>query len=163
MGDVTILFLPLGARACSSGSSLPSCEKRFSGEYDFIHCSSSARWTGLSRTLPKGTWWERQLPSDLRPSTVFGPVQPLGERNTIMGHSGRDSSATPCASAACLMEAMRSRHLSSVAAKSLCVSSGSPRSVTKKGLCPYPTMRACSSASEMRARTVGFDILKPFK
>ena len=26
----------------------------------------------------RGTWWERNVPSTGKPSTIFGPVQPLG-------------------------------------------------------------------------------------
>ena len=33
-----------------------------------------------------GTWCERQKLSALRPSTVFGPVQPLGLRSTVKVH-----------------------------------------------------------------------------
>ncbi len=32
-----------------------------------------------------GTWWARNEPSIGLPSTTFGPVQPLGERSTIIG------------------------------------------------------------------------------
>ena len=40
-------------------------------------------------TSASGTWWARQHPSTLWPSTSFGPVQPLGLRSTIIGHRGR--------------------------------------------------------------------------
>ena len=33
----------------------------------------------------KGTWCERKVPSVCSPSTVFGPVQPLGVTSTIAG------------------------------------------------------------------------------
>ena len=36
-----------------------------------------------------GTWCERKVPSICRPSTIFGPVQPLGELSTIIGQRGR--------------------------------------------------------------------------
>ena len=47
-------------------------------------------WSGLSMS-PIGTWCERNVPSTGRPSTTFGPVQPLGERKTIIGQRGRAS------------------------------------------------------------------------
>ena len=35
--------------------------------------------SGEVRVCDSGTWWERQLPSAGLPSTIFGPVQPLGD------------------------------------------------------------------------------------
>ena len=37
-----------------------------------------------------GTWWERQVFSAGLPSTIFGPVHPLGERRMIIGHAGSE-------------------------------------------------------------------------
>ena len=60
-------------------------------------CSSSARFraasgsSGLSRTSENGTWCERHEPSALWPLISFGPVQPFGERSTIIGHRGRSA------------------------------------------------------------------------
>ncbi len=36
-----------------------------------------------------GTWCARKVPSTCRPSTTFGPVQPLGDLRTIIGQRGR--------------------------------------------------------------------------
>jgi hypothetical protein len=44
---------------------------------------------GVRRVSAKGTWCERQLPSVGLPSTSCGPVQPFGERSTIIGQRGR--------------------------------------------------------------------------
>ncbi len=43
-------------------------------------------WAGSTRI---GTWCARNVPSILSPSMTFGPVQPFGERSTIMGQRGR--------------------------------------------------------------------------
>ena len=48
-----------------------------------------------------GTWWARQKSSTLCPSTSFGPVQPFGERSTIIGQRGR--AVSPVERACCLM------------------------------------------------------------
>ena len=41
----------------------------------------------------KGTWCERKVPSTGLPSTVLGPVQPLGVTSTIIGQRGRSTIA----------------------------------------------------------------------
>ena len=45
----------------------------------------------LGDSMVRGTWWARKEPSICLPSTTLGPVQPLGVRSTIMGHTGRSA------------------------------------------------------------------------
>ena len=47
------------------------------------------RCFSVSGPMEMGTWWARKQSSTGLPSTSLGPVQPLGERNTIMGQRGR--------------------------------------------------------------------------
>ena len=56
---------------------------------------------GWSSTSGTGTWWARQKSSTWWPSTIFGPVQPLGERRTIIGQRGRWCRRSVRASAGC--------------------------------------------------------------
>ena len=67
-------------RACSCAASLPAWQDA----------------PAFSRRR-SGTWCARQKPSTLWPSTSFGPVQPLGERSTIIGQRGRDRLCRCCA------------------------------------------------------------------
>ena len=73
-----------------------------------------------SRTSVIGTWCERHVPSIGSPSTSFGPVQPFGERRTIIGQRGR--SVAPPSRAARWISAIRSSASSSAPAKRRCAS-----------------------------------------
>ena len=75
-----------------------------------------------------GTWWERKVPSVGRPSTLFGPVQPLGVRSTIIGQRGR--SVERPSRAARWMAAISSMTVSIVAAMAWCTVRGSSPSTT---------------------------------
>jgi hypothetical protein len=72
---------------------------------------------------PIGTWCERNVPSVALPSTVFGPVQPLGERSTIIGQRGR-SLPWPLRARDWIVR-ISATTLSSVAAIFRCIASGS--------------------------------------
>ena len=63
------------------------------------------------------------MPSLGFPSTIFGPVQPLGVRRTIIGHRGR--SVTPPSRAAIWIAWISSITASRVAASSWCTVAGS--------------------------------------
>jgi hypothetical protein len=71
------------------------------------------------------------VPSVFLPSTTFGPVQPFGERKMIMGQLGRF--LKPFARASRWMRRMSAVTVSSVAAMSWCILSGSSPS-TKYGV-----------------------------
>ena len=82
---------------------------------------------------------ERHLvraPEALDPLAVdlLGPVQPLGERSTIIGH-GRRGTAPDDARASPWMSAISSRQRSRVPAKSACIWAGSEPATTY-GACP---------------------------
>src|SRR6185312_14414500 len=77
-----------------------------------------------------GTCCERNDPSVCFPSTNLGPVQPLGERSTIIGHGARR--VKPCSRASCWMRSMSARTASMVAAISWCITCGSSPE-TKRG------------------------------
>ena len=112
---------PVGARsrnssdelALSRRTALRACSER-------IHFSSCAAARGSSCTSRMGTWWARQKPSTLWPSTSSGPVQPLGERRTIIGQRAVDV-ALPLARALLWMARISSTHCSSVAAIAWCM------------------------------------------
>ena len=70
-----------------------------------------------------GTWWARNVPSTGRPSTTFGPVQPLGDFKTIIGQRGRVRS--PDARAFRWISRICSTAVSSVVAMAWCISCGS--------------------------------------
>src|ERR1700690_1582621 len=48
--------------------------------------------SGWSASTAIGTWCARNVPSICKPSTTFGPVQPLGDLSTIIGQRGRVAS-----------------------------------------------------------------------
>ena len=107
-----------------------------------------------------GIWWERQLPSTGCPSTSLGPVQPLGERKTIMGHRGR--AASPVVRAYSCTRWISRTAQSRAAAIFWCICSGSSPS-TKRGSQPQPLKNISASSREMREKMVGLPILKPFR
>ena len=80
-------------------------------------------FAGLPRTSEKGTWCERHEPSTLWPLISLGPVQPLGERSTIIGQRGR--SALPESRAFFWIARISATMVSSVAAIFWCISAGS--------------------------------------
>ncbi len=92
-----------------------------------------ARWSSFVRTSAIGTWCDRHVPSTGLPSTSFGPVQPLGVLNTIIGHRGR--SVTPPSRAAFWIAWISSITVSIVAASCWWTLAGSSPS-TKYGLWP---------------------------
>ena len=92
-----------------------------------------ARFSAFLRTSLIGTWCERQLPSTCLPSMVFGPVQPLGVRSTIIGQRGR--SVAPPSRADFWIRVISSITASIVAASCWWTSSGSSPS-TKYGVWP---------------------------
>jgi len=86
---------------------------------------------GLPRTSENGTWCARHEPSILCPPISLGPVQPLGERSTIIGQRGRSS--LPPARAFFWMALISPSAASSVAAIFWCICAGSEPS-TKCGV-----------------------------
>ncbi len=105
---------------------------------------------------PNGTWWARQVPSILSPSTSFGPVQPLGLRSTIIGHRGQ-TSFSPARAAFCdrrdLVEYPVERRRHQLV---------HPRRVVafdKMRLVAVADEQASSCSCGMRARIVGLAIL----
>jgi len=110
--------------------------------------------------MEMGTWWARKQSSTGFPSTSLGPVQPLGERNTIMGQRGRVVS--PVVRACCWMRLISRMAQSRVAAICWCIFSGSLPS-TKRGSQPQPRKNCSTSSWEIREKMVGLAILKPFK
>ena len=152
--------LPFGASAYKSPRRQPSLSNTSSGLYDRIHSSSCFRCSGFVRTSSSGTWCARQVPSTGLPSTNFGPVQPFGVRITSIGHIGRVASFL---SRAFFWIVRTSATISSItAAMPLCMVIGSSPS-RKYGLYPYPLNRLSNSSWLIRASTVGFAILKPFR
>ena len=77
-----------------------------------------------------GTWWDRQLPSIRLPSTSLGPVQPFGERSTIIGQGRRAAVFFRLPRASCWMSRISSRQWSRVAANAWCISAGSEPETT---------------------------------
>ena len=76
---------------------------------------------------------ERAL--DLQPSTIFGPVHPLGDLRTIIGQRGRV--ASPCRARSFWIAWICPIASSTAAAIRRCISSGSSPS-TKSGVQPHP-------------------------
>gem|GEM_PF-6296848 len=99
-----------------------------------------------------GTWCDRKVPSTGTPSTLPGPVHPLGLRRMTTGQRARSGLR------AARMAAMRSKAASRVAAIAWCMLSGSEPS-TSSGSYPRPEKNATSSARGIRASTVGLLIL----
>jgi hypothetical protein len=84
---------------------------------------------GFSAKPVSGTWCARCVPS-MHAVHLFGPVQPLGERSTIMGQRRRR--LKPSARASTWMARMASSEVSSAEAISPCISAGSSPD-TKRG------------------------------
>ena len=94
------------------------------------------------------------------PSHSFGPVQPLGARKTIIGHTGNELSLFLRAFS--WIALIFSIALSKPAAISGCIFSGSVPS-TKIGSQPSPSKYLRKFSFDSRDKIVGLEILKPFK
>jgi hypothetical protein len=93
---------------------------------------------------PIGTWCERFVPSVSLPSTIFGPVQPFGERKIIIGQRGR--ALNPLVRASRWMRRRSATTTSSVAARAACAGRACRRSHRQAGLWP-PTLAAPPTGS----------------
>ena len=86
--------LALGASACSSGMRPARLVEELLGlvaAHPASRAASGARDARSARTAAPDA--RRYVPSTCRPSTTFGPVQPLGVFRTIIGHRGRSIDA----------------------------------------------------------------------
>src|ERR1017187_4859151 len=77
--------LPFGASSANSSMNLPLSSKSSCGLQLFIHASRILRCSGFSRTVARGTWCARNVPSIGIPSTSFGQVHPYGRAKNNHG------------------------------------------------------------------------------